>query len=400
MKRRIFKALIFLLIVACIIFLLMQGDGYLLIAYGTKTIEMTLWVAAMALTALYLCFWFLRKVLTSSLEMARRLREMFMFGSVERAQKRAATGMVDYLIGDWADARKKLLRTFDKVEYPLANYIAAARSSFEMGDEDEAHRILEMAKSVHSSELPIALTEARLHVQAERYDAALAILKPIDIKMPRQPAVLDLMHHIYVAQKNWRALQELLPVMRKARVLSQLELEELEYLLASEKIRDLSVQAKNLLIAERLPALQSLWKSFSRAQQKSPALILVYAQALAEHYQDQEAEVLVRKALGNQWDNGLVNLYGRLQISEIRAQIRSAEGWLKAQPYDAELLLCLGRLMVRNQQWDLARDYFQRSLQQQKTMEANIELARLMDHLGEHKKSADFYQQGLLLAGK
>lgn len=399
MKRKLLTIFLFIVIVSALIFFLWQGDGYLLIAYGTKTIEMTLWVAAMMAVAIYLIIWLVRQLFAGGLGMVRRFREIFLFGSVERAQKRAASGMVDYLTGDWMEARKKLIRTLTKIEYPLANYIAAARSSYEMGDEDEAKRILETAKKIANSELPLALTEARLHVQAGRYEEALAILKPIDIKMPRQAAVLDLLHHIYVAQKNWRALQELLPLMRKAKVLSQPEMDALELLLASEKLRELSQQTQTLLIAERLPALQTLWKSFSRTLQKSPELIHVYAQALIENYQDQEAEVIVRKALGNNWYAPLVNLYGRLQVKELHGQIRTAEAWLRTRPQDAELLLALGRLMLRNQQWELARDYFHRSLQQQKSMEATVELARLMDKLGDHKKSADYYQQGLLLAG-
>src|SRR5690606_15533474 len=207
--------------------------------------------------------------------------------------------MVDYLTGDWLEARKKLVRTLDKVEYPLANYLAAARSSFEMGDETEAERILDKALALAHSELPVALTRARLHVQAGRYEEAINILKPIDIKMPRQAAVLDLMHHIYIAQKNWRALEDMFPAMRKAKVLSNVEFDELEKMLACEKMKDLSEQVKSLLVAERLPALQTLWKSYARSLQKNPAVVLTYAQALATHYQDQEAEVLVRKALNN-----------------------------------------------------------------------------------------------------
>jgi len=399
MKRKLLTILLFIIATAALLFFLWQGDGYLLIAFGTKTIEMTLWVAAMMAVALYVALWLLRQVFASGIEMVRRFREIFLFGSVERAQKRAANGMVDYLTGDWLEARKKLIRTLAKVEYPLANYIAAARSSYEMGDEDEAKRILQMARKIANSELPLALTEARLHVQAERYEDALAILKPIEIKMPRQAAVLDLMHHIYVAQKNWRALEDQLPAMKKAKVLSNPEMDELELLLASEKMRELSQKTQALLIAERLPALQTLWKSFSRNLQKMPALIHVYVQALMENYQDQEAEVVIRKALGNSWYAPLVNSYGRLQVKELHSQIRTAEAWLRAHPQDAELLLALGRLMLRNQQWELARDYFQRSLQQHKSVEATVELARLMDKLGDHKKSAEYYQQSLLLIG-
>jgi HemY protein len=398
MRRRLLKTIFFLLLASGLVFLLWRGDGYLLIAYGTKTIEMTLWVAALAAVLLYAAMWFVRKLMLSSVEMVRRFREIFLFGSVERAQKRAATGMVDYLTGDWLEARKKLVRTLDKVEYPLANYIAAARSSFEMGDEAEADNILDKALTLAHSELPVALTRARLHVQSGRYEKAIEILKPIDIKMPRQAAVLDLMHHIYIAQKNWRALEDMFPVMRKAKVLSNVEFEALEVLLACEKMKAQSEQSKSLLIAERLPALQSLWKSFPRSVQKLPAVITAYAQALTENYQDQEAEVIVRKALSNNWYEPLVSLYGRLQVKEIHSQIRTVEGWLKSKPQDPALLLSMGRLMLRNQQWELAREYFQRSLNQQQSLETMVELARLMEKLGDHKKSADYYQQGLLLA--
>lgn len=399
MRRRLLKGLFFFLIAVGLVFLLWRGDGYLLIAYGTKTIEMTLWVAALVAVLIYAIIWVVRKLMLGGVEMARRFREIFLFGSVERAQKRAATGMVDYLTGDWLEARKKLVRTLDKVEYPLANYIAAARSSFEMGDEAEADNILDKALTLAHSELPVALTRARLHVQSGRHDAAIAILKPIDIKMPRQAAVLDLMHHIYIAQKNWRALEELFPVMRKAKVLSNVEFGALEVLLACEKMNAKAVESKSMLIAERLPALQTLWKSFSRSVQRAPEVVTAYAQALAENYHDQEAEVIVRKALGSQWYDPLVALYGRLQVKEIHSQIRTVESWLKSKPQDAMLLLTMGRLMERNQQWELAREYFQRSLNQKQDLETTAELARLMTKLGDHKKSAEYYQQSLLLAG-
>ena len=400
MRRRLFKAIIFFLIACGVVFLLWRGDGYLLIAYGTKTIEMTLWVAALAAALLYLAIWLVRKLMLGGVEMARRFREIFLFGSVERAQKRAANGMVDYLTGDWFAAHKKLVRTLDKVEYPLANYIAAARSSFEMGDEAESENILDKALTIAHSELPVALTRARFHVQSGRHEEAIAILKPIDIKMPRQPAVLDLMHHIYIAQKNWRALEDMFPAMRKAKVLSNVEFEALDVLLACEKMKAQSEQSKSLLIAERLPSLQNLWRSYSRGVQKMPPVVTAYAQALAENYQDQEAEVIVRKALSNNWYEPLVNLYGQLQVKEIHSQIRTVEGWLKTKPQDPALLLTMGRLMLRNQQRELAREYFQRSLNQQKSLEASMEMSQLLEQMGEHQRASEYYRLSIGLAGK
>lgn len=134
MKRRLFSWLLFILIAALCVFLLAQGDGYLLIAYGSRTIEMTLWIAALSVIALILALWLIKQLLVGGVHIARRFHEMITFGSVERAQKRASNGMVDFFIGDWAEARKKLIRTMERVEFPLPYYLAAARASFEMGD--------------------------------------------------------------------------------------------------------------------------------------------------------------------------------------------------------------------------------------------------------------------------
>lgn len=398
MKRRLFKLFLILLIAAGIAFLLVRGDGYLLIAYGTKTIEMTLWVAALLVAGIMLFFWFARQLLRGGVEMARRLREIFFFGSVERAQKRAATGMVDYLTGDWFEARKKLLRTLDKVEYPLANYLAAARASFEMGEQKEAEELLEKALSFPHSELAVALTRARLMVQAGRHDDAVALLKPIELRMPRQPAVLDLMHHIYMAQKNWRALSDLLPALRKAKVLSVQEAETLDQLLAVEKLRELGDTTKSQLIAERLPALQSAWKSLSRSAQRDPVVVTAYVRALAENYQDQEAEVVARKALNTTWHGPLIALYGRLQVKDLQPLIRHVENWLRDRPSDATLLLAAAHLYERNHQLETAREFYQRSLNQQSSIEALSDLAQLMIQLGDHKKSAELYQQSVALS--
>lgn len=397
MKRRLLAALVFVLLAAALIFLLAQGDGYVLIAFGTKTIEMTLWVAAMALVALVGVFWAIKWALASGLHIARRFREIFLFGSVERAQKRAANGMVDYLVGDWFEARKKLVRTLERIEFPLANHIAAARASFEMGDEAEAERLLELARKLPESELPVTLTRARLLVQAGHFTQALAVIKPVELQFPKLPAVLDLLHQIYLAQNNWRALQELSPAMRKAKVLSMPELQQLEVRLASEQLKDANINAQQKLIAERLPYLQDVWRNLPRAQQKLPEVVSTYAQALADNYQDLEAEAVVRKSLADEWYGPLVNLYGRLQLKEIRTQIRTAEAWLKKHPNDANLLLSLGRLALRNEQWEQARDYLQRSLKLHRQVETAMELAALMEKLGDHKASVDFYRQSLQL---
>ncbi len=72
--------------------------------------------------------------------------------------------------------------------------------------------------------------------------------------------------------------------------------------------------------------------------------------------------------------------------------MQKAEQWLTAHPTDAHLLLALGRLSLRNQLWGKAREYFERSLQEQPSPEVFAELARLLQSLKEPERSAQYLQ--------
>lgn len=397
MKRRLFSWVLFVLIAAACVFLLAQGDGYLLVAYGSKTIEMTLWVAALSVVALIILLWLVKQLLVGGVHIARRFHEMITFGSVERAQKRASNGMVDFFIGDWVEARKKLIRTMERVEFPLPHYLAAARASFEMGDVEDAERILERAKKIEGALIPVDLMRSRFLIARGDLAAAHQIIKPLYLAHPRLPAVLDVYHHILEAQENWSALQDIFPDLRKARVLSQPELTRLEIKLALHRLQDVGQQVQQKLIAERLGYIEQVWRSFNKAQQQSPDVINAYANVLVQNYQDQLAEPLVRRTLNERWYSPLVETYGRIEIKELRNQIRTAETWLKEYPDDPVLLLSMARLHKRLGQLDIARDYSIRSVRLSKNIDSAIELADIYEKIGDTKASLEAYRQGLQL---
>ena len=61
------------------------------------------------------------------------------------------------------------------------------------------------------------------------------------------------------------------------------------------------------------------------------------------------------------------------------------------------LLLTMGRLSLRLQQWERARDYFEASLRSRKSAQAYGELGRLLSRFGEHQASNENFQAGLEL---
>jgi len=62
-------------------------------------------------------------------------------------------------------------------------------------------------------------------------------------------------------------------------------------------------------------------------------------------------------------------------------------------------MLSLGRVCLRNRRWSQAREYFESagrlSNNTALTAEANAELARLLDHQGEHAQSAALYAKAM-----
>lgn len=373
-----------------------EDAGYLLIGFGSKTIEMSLLlVALLVLIALFL-FWVLWWLLIGSVTAAKSFTELVTFGGSERAQKRTASGLIDFIEGNWQQAHKKLLRAAPKIETPLINYLAAARSAYEMGNSAEAMRLLKHAgDTIPDSELAIALTQAQLELRGKNYDACLATLMRVKPKAPQNPVLLDLLRQVHMARGDWVGLARIFERLRSYKIISPQELVRLEIQIHSESLRQEGERCQQLIHAERLACLRSAWNTLPGSLQKNVELAAVYVQQLALNAEDDEAEHLVRKTLAKEWHSGMAYLYGRLQSRDIRQQMRVAENWLVQHPQDPSLLLTLGRLSMRNELWGKARDYLKESLRIHGDPEVYAELARLMECMGEHQKSTELYQQGL-----
>jgi HemY protein len=399
MKKLIAFVVVLILLALWGFNLILPDAGYLLIVLGQKTLETSLWFASFTVLSLLLAGWILSRFFHLSWSLAQGITDFFIFGSSERASKRAAGGLIDFLSGDWLEARKKLLRTANKVESPLVNYLAAARSSYELGDNDEADRILADAQKKYPRfEVAIKLVSVKMDMTKGRYDQAKPKLLTLLRDAPKNAVVINSLREIYAAQEDWAALGDILPLAKKHKLCSVNETLDMESSVMMGQLREASVLAAREIPPERIYLLRKAWAKVPSYQQKTPRVVAAYARALITHFCDQEAETLLRKTLSRTWDDTLVNLYGILRTKDTTQLIRNAEDWLKYQPTSAALLRSLGRLSLRNEIWGLARDYFQRSLNLEKNAETYAELARLLNNLGETQKSLETYHAALQLS--
>ncbi len=399
MKRLLVYGLLLILLALWGFDIIGPDAGYVLVILGQKTVETSLWFACFAVLAIAIIWWLLRRFVHVSWSIAQNITDFFVFGTAERASKRSASGMIDFLSGDWLHARKKLLRTANKVESPLVNYLAAARASVELGDQEEALRILNEAQKKHGQNaVPIGVAQARMEMASGRYEQAKIILLALQQKAPRNAIVMSALREVYEARQDWIALGDILPQIRKYKLCPVADIHEMESSVAVGQLQLASEFAARAAVVERLNILRKAWGRVPPYQQRVARVIAAYARALIDNLQDQEAETLLRKSLGKSWDDQLADLYGSLRVADLGDAMRAAESWLKYYPQNAALLRTLGRLSLRNQLWGVARDYFQRSLAVKKDPETYGELARLLYNLGDTQKSMEVYQAALQLS--
>ena len=394
MKR--LYVIVFLLIAAaaCVGLAISEDAGYVLVAYKNFRYESSLWASLAVLVILWLVIWGIKLLVELFSVSTGLVNPWSRRNRSRRIQLAIEQGQMDLAEGRWASAQKHLTRAAEAERQPLLFYLGAARAANELGRYEESDSLLERAlERQPQAELAIALNHAQLQVDRADTEGALNTLQAMHERHPHNVQVLRQLQRLHQQRGDWSALIRLLPELRKDKVLPAQELAELERRAWGQNLglaaqRDTGGEAG-------LQSLTLAWQQLTSAQRQEPTLVLAYAEQLRRLGAQSEAEEVVRGALKRTYDSHLVRLYGLLRGSDPVKQLQTAEGWLKAHPADASLLLTLGRLCLQNSLWGKARDYLESSLRVQRNPEACAELARLLAQLGDTERSNQLFQEGL-----
>ena len=396
MKR--LYVIVFLLIAAaaCVGLAISEDAGYVLVAYKNFRYESSLWASLAVLVILWLVIWGIKLLVELFSVSTGLVNPWSRRNRSRRIQLAIEQGQMDLAEGRWASAQKHLTRAAEAERQPLLFYLGAARAANEQGRYEESDSLLERAlERQPQAELAIALNHAQLQVDRADTEGALSTLQAMHERHPHNVQVLRQLQRLHQQRGDWSALIRLLPELRKDKVLPAQELAELERRAWGQNLglaaqRDTGGEAG-------LQSLTLAWQQLTSAQRQEPTLVLAYAEQLRRLGAQSEAEEVVRGALKRTYDSHLVRLYGLLRGSDPVKQLQTAEGWLKAHPADASLLLTLGRLCLQNSLWGKARDYFESSLKLERNPETCAELARLLAQLGDTARSNQLFQEGLNL---
>lgn len=387
MKWLIYTLLVLLASVAVALFAL-PDPGYVLIGYGNYSVETSLVLFVAFLLGLYAVV----RLLAGLWHVPARLRGWEQRRRVLKARSRLDRAFVRLLEGDWQEAERRLARLIADGEAPLVAWLGAARAAQQLGSDARRDQYLQQARRhLPGADVAIGLEQAGLQLAAGQLPPAAATLDALRQLAPRRPRVLELRTEVARQMRDWSKLRELLPELRRRKVLEGEALQELTVQVYGNLLRR-AVEARDL------PALKELWADVPAAAARDAALLAVYAGGLLQLAADEDAEAVIRKGLARDWDRRLVYLYGNLRRGDAAAQLSTAEHWLQAHEHDPVLLLTLGKLCLRNELWGKARHYLEASIGRQPTAESYQLLGTLLQQLGEQDEAAEAWRKGVSLA--
>lgn len=369
-----------------------RDSGYVLIAWGHTTIEMSLWMAILIQAAV---FWFVLFLF----RLVYVLRMAWANFQLARQQKLTTRGWIDFAEGEWRRAANAFLKAAPRAGAPFSNYLMAARAANEMGEPDKAEEILRQAEQqAPKAHIAINLTRAEIQLQNRQWQDCLSTLLLIRKHSPRHRAMLMMLRTVYTRLRQWENLQALAGDMFRAKVIDEAQRAQFEREVIEQMLVDAADDTGR--DAHPLQKLDAAWQKLPKVSRQSVAMILQYARGLSTFGAEARAEELLRTSMRDGSNPELMNqdliaLYGRIRGQDVARQLAVAEVWARSLPNDPAMLLTLGRLSLRNRQWEKAKHYFESCLRHGDSAEANMELGRLLIAMNDLDRGRKLLDKGL-----
>ena len=361
-----------------------DNNGYVLVALPPWRAELSLNFFVVLLALGFVLSYFLLRFLFHTLRLPQAVRAYRARKRREKAHRSLQDAMLQLYEGRYGHALKSAARTHAAGEAQALSALLAARAAHFLRDEQREREWLERAAEhdaeAHSARL---MTEAELHLEARRFEAALASLNAMQEKGRRQIAALRLALRAHRELGHWEDVLRVARQLEKAHGLTQEGAAPLKLRAHQEALRARAGDA---------PALAIYWQAVPARERYAPQLAATAARVLIAAGDGPLAQRVIESQLEEAWDSELAELYADCQGGDMVARIARAEKWLVKQPQDARLLLALGRLCRTQQLWGKAQSYFEASLAVKQSQDAYAELASLFTQLGRNEEANQAYR--------
>ncbi len=365
------------------------NEGYVLVVLPPWHVELSLNFFIVLAVGGFLLGHALLRLLSHTLRLPQAVRA---FRERKRREKgaRALREAVQQLFeGRYGHALKNAALSHAAHEAPALSALVAARAAHFLRDSRREEEWLKRAAE-HDDEARAArlMTEAELHVDARRFEAALEALDALQEGGGRHIAALRLALRVHRGLGRWDDVLKVARQLEKHRALTHDAAVPLKQRAHLENLRGREGDAR---------ALAAYWAAVPAEEQRAARLAAAAARALIAAGDGATAQRIIEQRGDAEWDSELAGLYAECRGGDTLGRIARAEKWLEQHAEDAHLLLALGKLCREQQLWGKAQSYFEASLAVQPSQDAYVELATLFAQLGRSEESNQAYRSAAAL---
>ncbi|CAG8999375.1 MAG: Protein HemY [Candidatus Celerinatantimonas neptuna] len=364
---------------------LLEGhQGYVLIALGHYTIEMSVIGLITGLIVVFIIAQILVSLLRQLFLSIPRLRNVLSNRRIESARQQTQQGLLAMYQGDYQDAQLCLAKSARGSESPSLNYLSAAKAAAQQGNLQQSDKLLD--KADHRSNNPqtqqaIQLARAQLKLESGDLVAATQLLEQLPAAQLQRPSALKLRFELSKAQQDWDNQLEILIQLAKQNPSNwQPELEQAY----TGKFKALA--------KEGVMPFKTYWKNLPRKLKQQTWLLKSVAPALSFL---KETELLIRllKKPLKLGDPIAIELASRLPKDQAVKLLPLLENIHQQNQKNAPVLTALGAICLIDGQIEKAQQYLEKSIEIRPSKRAYILLGELFAVLRNHEQAIHWYRQ-------
>ncbi len=366
--------------------LLAGNKGYVLIAIGDYTIEMTVISAGILALLLYGVLWCTERLLLRLFHIKGSTRRWFSERRRRKARERTVAGTLALAEGQFQQAETLMRKSAPDSDQALLNYLSAAEAAQAQGQTERRDAYLQQAAEQHPrASLAVSLIRARLLLRQKQYSEAETLLQSLDQAHPQHAVIQQLLKECYLALGHWSQLLALLPQLSKRKQLSADELQQLQQQIYPPLFTERAASAGR-------DGVMALWQELPRALRQDATTQAAAAMALIGLGDEVQAQEILLEGVRRALSPSLLAVVPQLQqpAPKLLAQLQKSEQ--SAEP-SADLLQAIGILLLRQREMEQAQAYLERAVALQPQATAYRALAELMEQQRLFEKANFYYRQ-------
>ncbi|MBD1577697.1 MULTISPECIES: heme biosynthesis protein HemY [Vibrio] len=365
-------------------------QGYVLISIANTTTEMSVTTLVIFVVGVLAALYIAENIIKRGLRASSATWNWFSVRKLKRARRYTNEGIIKLLEGDWQAAEKKVTRWANHHDMPILCHLIAAEAAQGMGDETKRKKYLALALELDKNSLAVEITQIRQMVRNNQYADAHAHLEKLKGRYPNNTIVLNLLKKTYQHLQLWTALDELLPKLKKTKLIQNEEYQTLYYQVQLGKMEEIGSQ-------KGTSGLLAYWSNLPKKLKQDENVVRLMVEQLIETKGDSEAYVILRDSLKQSPSALLLPLLTEIHLPDTYPAIVLLEGIVKKSKDHAEANSTLGQLYLREHKWPEAQNAFEQSLKQRASVTDYSYLADALEHQNMHQAAGDVSRKALSL---